>query len=171
MTIIRTWDNNNNVLITWFYSWLLLTKIFINLVGRRRRVTWEVRGGQRVNISSCSDPNTLQEKSIFDLLKVSGNFTFDPIRSVGGLLGGDVLIEAVEALWQGTVHIEPPVTDKVLLVEQGAVGAEEAVPGQIAGTAWYSNLSIFRMTAYFSFPSEESLAQMWKAWQSASGSA
>ena len=75
-----------------------MTKIFINLVGRRRRVTWEVRGGQRVNISSCSDPNTLQEKNKFDLLKVSGNFTFDPIRSVGGLLGGDVLIEAVEAL-------------------------------------------------------------------------
>ncbi len=58
--------------------------------------------------------------------------TYNPVWSVGGLLGGDVLVEAVEALWQGAVHVEPPVADKVLLVEQGAVGAEEAVLGEVA---------------------------------------
>ena len=57
--------------------------------------------------------------------------TYNPVWSVGGLLGGDVLVEAVKALWQGTVHVEPPVTDEVLLVEQSAVRAEEAVLGEV----------------------------------------
>ena len=35
------------------------------------------------------------------------------------------------SLYRGAVHIEPPVADKVLLVEQSAVWAEEAVLGQL----------------------------------------
>ena len=39
------------------------------------------------------------------------------IRRVGCLLSRDVLVDGVEGLRQGAVHIEPPVTDQILLVE------------------------------------------------------
>jgi len=42
----------------------------------------------------------------------------------------DVSIQRVEGLSKTTVDIEPPVADEVLLVEEGAVGAEEAVLGE-----------------------------------------
>ena len=42
-----------------------------------------------------------------------------------GLLLVDELVEVVEVRLGGTVNVVPPVTDKVLLVEDGAVGAEE----------------------------------------------
>ena len=35
------------------------------------------------------------------------------------------------SLYRGAVHVEPPVADEVLLIEQGAVGTEEAVLGQL----------------------------------------
>ena len=35
---------------------------------------------------------------------------------------------AVWLLYQGAVDVEPPVTDEVLLVEEGSVGAEEGIP-------------------------------------------
>jgi len=39
----------------------------------------------------------------------------------------DELIEGIEAGIGGTVDVVPPVADEVLLVEDGAVGAQEAV--------------------------------------------
>lgn len=39
----------------------------------------------------------------------------------------DELVESVEAGSGGAVEVVPPVADEVLLVEHGAVGAEEAV--------------------------------------------
>ena len=42
-------------------------------------------------------------------------------------LSSNLVIEDVKLLGQGAVHVEPPVADKELLVEQAAVGAEEAV--------------------------------------------
>ena len=42
----------------------------------------------------------------------------------------DLLVEGVEGLCQRAVHIEPPVANEVLLVEQSPVGTEEAVLGQ-----------------------------------------
>jgi len=45
-------------------------------------------------------------------------------------LSGYLIIESVELFSQGAINIEPPVTDKVLLVEQGSVGTEEAVLGK-----------------------------------------
>ena len=47
--------------------------------------------------------------------------------SDGGRLGSYLVVEGVESLSQGAVHVEPPVADEVLLVEQRAIGAEEAV--------------------------------------------
>ena len=47
-------------------------------------------------------------------------------RGRGGL-GGVQLIEAVERLGWAAVDVEPPVADEVLLVEDGAVRAEEGV--------------------------------------------
>ena len=44
-----------------------------------------------------------------------------------GLVLVDELVERVEARARGAVHVVPPVTDEVLLVEHGAVGTEEAV--------------------------------------------
>ena len=41
------------------------------------------------------------------------------------------LVETVEVGLVGTVHVVPPVADEVLLVEDGPVGAEEAVGGAV----------------------------------------
>ena len=49
-------------------------------------------------------------------------------------------------LYRWTVHIEPPVTDEVLLVEKGAVGAEEAVldePGVAIVGAYVESLAVW----------------------------
>ena len=40
----------------------------------------------------------------------------------------DELVERVELWLCVTVDVVPPVADEVLLVEEGSVGAEEAVP-------------------------------------------
>ena len=37
------------------------------------------------------------------------------------------MIEAIEGVCNVTVHVKPPVADEVLLVEDGAIGAEEGV--------------------------------------------
>ena len=51
---------------------------------------------------------------------------------------GDVIIDGVKTFSFCTVKVEPPVTDEVVLVEDGAIGTEEAVLGQttlaISGT-------------------------------------
>ena len=52
------------------------------------------------------------------------------LRRVGCLLCCDLLVDGVVRLRQGAVHVEPPVTDEVLLVEQSPIGAEETVLGQ-----------------------------------------
>ena len=41
----------------------------------------------------------------------------------GGCLCSYLVIEGVELLSQGAVHVEPPVADEVLLVEDSSVGA------------------------------------------------
>ena len=55
-----------------------------------------------------------------------------PVVICRGGGGRYVSVEGVEGGGLGAVHVEPPVADKVLLVEQGAVGAEEAVLEQRA---------------------------------------
>ena len=52
---------------------------------------------------------------------------------VGLPVGGHLVVEGVEGLSQGAVHVEPPVADEVLLVEEGAVGTQERVLGSSAG--------------------------------------
>jgi hypothetical protein len=51
---------------------------------------------------------------------------------------GDIIIQREKTFRVGTVKVEPPVTDEVVLVEDGAIGTEEAVLGQttltISGT-------------------------------------
>ena len=44
--------------------------------------------------------------------------------------GRDLVVERVERLSLGAVHVEPPVADEVRLVEEGAVGTEERVLAQ-----------------------------------------
>ena len=44
----------------------------------------------------------------------------------------NLVIEFVKLLGQGAVHVEPPVADKELLVEQAAVRTEKAVLGEAA---------------------------------------
>ena len=53
----------------------------------------------------------------------------------------DKLVEGVEAGVGSTVHVVPPVTDEVLLVEHGAVGAQETV-GITVGLAHVKDLGI-----------------------------
>merc|ERR1740123_2057429 len=45
----------------------------------------------------------------------------------------NLVIEGVELLGGGAVKVEPPVADEVVLVEEGSVGAEEAVLGEPTG--------------------------------------
>ena len=45
-------------------------------------------------------------------------------------LSCDLIVQPVEVLGGGAVHVEPPVADEVLLLEQGAVGAEERELGE-----------------------------------------
>jgi len=48
----------------------------------------------------------------------------------GGLaFGSDLFVKGVETLGLGAVKVEPPVADEVVLVEDGAVGTQEAVLG------------------------------------------
>ena len=56
-----------------------------------------------------------------------------------GLVLVDELVERVEAGAGGAVHVVPPVTDEVLLVEDRAVGAQEAV-GVAVGLAHVESL-------------------------------
>jgi len=57
-------------------------------------------------------------------------------QSLGGSLAfsRDLLVERVETLGLGAIEVEPPVADEVVLVEDGAVGAEEGVLGETALT-------------------------------------
>ena len=47
-------------------------------------------------------------------------------------LSSDLVIKRVKALGLGAVNIEPPVADEVVLVEDGAIGAEEGDGGEFA---------------------------------------
>ena len=50
-----------------------------------------------------------------------------PKRYVGLFLSCDGNVQVIEVLCYRAVDVEPPVTDEVLLVEEGAVGTEEGV--------------------------------------------
>ena len=50
----------------------------------------------------------------------------------GGRLGSYLVVEGVESLSKGAVHVEPPVADEVLLVEDCSVGTQERVGDQVA---------------------------------------
>ena len=45
-------------------------------------------------------------------------------------LCGNLIVQRPEVFRGGAVHVEPPVADEVLLLEEGAVGAEEGELGQ-----------------------------------------
>ena len=47
--------------------------------------------------------------------------------------GCDLIVEGVEVFGGGAVEVEPPVTDEIVLVQEGPVGAEEAVLGEPTG--------------------------------------
>jgi hypothetical protein len=64
--------------------------------------------------------------------------SFSAGSSSGFTFSGNVIVEGVKSFGFGAVKVEPPVTDEVVLVEDGAIGTEEAVLGQtslaISGT-------------------------------------
>ena len=53
-------------------------------------------------------------------------------RGVSLTFGGDIVVQAVQTLGLSAVKVEPPVADEVVLVEDGTVGAEEAILGEAA---------------------------------------
>ena len=62
-------------------------------------------------------------------------------------LCGHLVVAGVEALGLRAVKVEPPVADEVLLVEDGAVGAEEGLRAQAAqavGDAHVEDLAVGR---------------------------
>ena len=56
------------------------------------------------------------------------------ISSVRLSLSSNLIIQSIETLGFSAVKVEPPVTDEVVLVEDGSVGAEEAVLGKTSST-------------------------------------
>ena len=48
--------------------------------------------------------------------------------------GSNVVVQAVKAFGLSTIKVEPPITDKVVLVENSSVGAEERVFGKTSLT-------------------------------------
>ena len=51
-----------------------------------------------------------------------------------------LIVEEVEGLSLGAVHVEPEVTDEVLLVKEGAIGAEEGVLVEATQAVSYADL-------------------------------
>ena len=59
----------------------------------------------------------------------------------GGLtLGGDLIVQRIEAGGLRAIEVEPPIADEVVLVEDGSVGAEERVLGEAALTVGGANV-------------------------------
>ena len=58
----------------------------------------------------------------------------------GGTFGGDLVVAAVQIFGFGTVKVEPPVADEVVLVEDGSVGAQEAVLAKTAQAVGSTNV-------------------------------
>ena len=54
-----------------------------------------------------------------------------PSGELAACSAANLLVERVEVLGLGAVHVEPPVADEVLLVEESPVGAEETVLGKV----------------------------------------
>ena len=111
------------------------SKVTSKVTSSRSGVGASGRGGRALGSSSTSSSASLTSlgsptSSLGSSFVTS--ITTGTSRGVGFSLGSNLIIEAVELLGQGAVNIEPPVADKVLLVEQGAVGAEEAVLGEAA---------------------------------------
>merc|ERR1711913_214993 len=52
----------------------------------------------------------------------------------------DFIIKRVQTLGLSTVEVEPPVADEVVLIEDGSVGAEEAVLGQTSSSISCANM-------------------------------
>merc|ERR1712106_1255692 len=88
--------------------------------------------GSSVSVSSWQSvvvvsTESLDDWNISEIPASSSSSTFG-CGSSGG--SSDISIQSVERFSQTAVNIEPPVTDEVLLVEEGAIGAEEAVLGE-----------------------------------------
>ena len=114
------------------------SKVTSKVTSSGGRVGASGRGGRALGSSSASSSASLT--SLTSLASSTSSLgstlvtsvTTSTSRGVGVSLCSNLVIEAVELLSQGAVHIEPPVAHEVLLVEQGAVGAEEAVLGEAA---------------------------------------
>ena len=106
-----------------FIGLVVIDNLFLRVVGTSRRVV--IKGSRAILIGRKT---SVSESSI-----ISRDST-----NVGLLLGTDVIIDGVKGFGLGTVKVEPPVADEVVLVEDGSVGAEEGVLGEatvaISGT-------------------------------------
>ena len=65
--------------------------------------------------------------------KISGGIS-------GGTFSGDLIVAAVQIFGLGAVKVKPPVADEVVLVEDGSVGAQEAVLAKTAQTVGSANV-------------------------------
>jgi len=106
--------------------------------------------------------------SIFKLSASSSGSAFSCSSSSGS---SNISIQRIQGLSQTAVNIKPPVTDEVLLVEEGTVGAEEAVLGEaiiavvstdVEGLAVSIGVSI--VTLNLSIAKEGSLRRFSKDW-------
>merc|ERR1712123_268158 len=86
------------------------------------------------NSSSSSLCPTFIDWGIFSS-SVGGDWGISRGRSIDRFsFSSNLVIERIELLSGGAVEVEPPVTDKVVLVEEGSVGTEEAVLGETTGS-------------------------------------
>jgi hypothetical protein len=58
---------------------------------------------------------------------------------------GEILLHKCMIFYLGTVHVEPPVTDKILLIEQGPVGTQEGELEWTTYTIGYTNVELLAL--------------------------
>jgi len=84
--------------------------------------------GRLLSVVVVVSTESLDNWNISSEVSASSSSSTFSCGSSGG--SSDISIQSVKRFSQTAVNIEPPVTDEVLLVEEGAIGAEEAVLGE-----------------------------------------
>lgn len=113
-------------------SWGLLFKTFrlspSAVVGQRRLAVVAAGGGGRASVVVVvlSLATAVVPSSVVSTLALA--------QGSGLSLGGDFVVPRVKGFGLSAVKVEPPIADEVLLVEDGAVGAEQGLGAEGAQT-------------------------------------
>lgn len=109
-----------------------ITSGFTTVVHIDREVTIAI--AIEASISVSVEASIAVEATVAIAIEATIAIAIATSSNVGLLLCPDLVVAAIESLSRGAVKVEPPVADEVLLVEYGAVGAQERVLGQATFT-------------------------------------